>query len=378
MSRIIPKPCRPHMSHAPLLAAAILILAGCGSKAEDRPDPLVATVTVGAAAPGVRQLSGEVRAAVDSELSFRVGGQIVDRPVRRGQAVRRGQTLLRLDAEDLALGAAEAAARLRAAEQSVAAARAAATRAAADDARLGPLVGAGGISRQAHDAARAAADQAAAALAAAEAQAAAARAAAAQARNQQRHATLVADADGVVADLLAEPGQVVQPGQPVVRLARSGRRDAVVAVPEALRATLPREAEAHVLGDSRRFAASLRELAAAADPRTRSFEARYALTGAEDVPTGATVILKLNGAGDRTAPPRMSVPLGAIIDRGAGPGVWVVGPDQTVVLRPVRLAGLGDEEAIITAGLRPGERIVALGAHRLAAGQRIRPGPLPR
>ncbi len=71
------------------------------------------------------------------------------------------------------------------------------------------------------------------------------------------------------------------------------------------------------------------------------------------------------------------VPLAAIYDNGHGPGVWTISNAQhpTVSWKPVALAGLGEEDAIVTAGLRPGERFVALGAHFLHEGEAVRLAP---
>jgi RND family efflux transporter MFP subunit len=328
---------------------------------------------------GGRQLTGEVKARVDSALGFRVGGQIVERTVRRGERVVRGQVLARLDVDDLALGTAEAKAQATAADRAVVAAQATARRAADDERRLAPLVGAGGISPQTFDQAKTTAAAAAAELEAAQARLAAARAMAGRAVNQQRHATLVADAAGIVSELLADPGQVVQPGQPVVRLSRAGGRDAVVAIPEAMRNNLPRLATARIYGDSRAHAATLREVSGAADPVTRTFEARYALDGGVAIPPGSTVMLTfVTKGGAANAAPLLAVPLGALIDRGQGPNVWVVGRDDTVSLRPVRVQSVQDDLAMLTGGLRGGDRIVALGSHLLNKGQRVRIGSLPQ
>lgn len=358
--------------------AGMALLSACSETAPERQAPLVVTAVVEAGGDASRQLTGEVRARVDSALGFRDGGQIVERAVQRGQQVRRGQVLARLDSADAALGAAEAGAQAVAAERAVTAARAAATRAVADEKRLASLVGAGGISAQVYEQAKAAADASTADLAAADARLAAARAAANRAGNQQRYATLIADADGVVVELLAEPGQVVQPGDPIVRLARAGGRDAVVPVPEAQRRSLPRQATATLYGDARRFAATLREVSGAAEAATRSFEARYALAGGEALPPGSTVTLTM-GAGDPGFRAGMlAVPIGALIDRGRGANVWIVGRDNEVSLRPVKVAAIRDESALLASGVRVGERVVALGAHMLSNGQRIRVGGLPQ
>ncbi|MCC3263201.1 HlyD family efflux transporter periplasmic adaptor subunit, partial [Paenibacillus polymyxa] len=81
------------------------------------------------------------------------------------------------------------------------------------------------------------------------------------AKNASSYAVLLADADGVVVDTLAEPGQVVAAGQSVVRLARAGQREAVVQLPETLRPAVGSAAQAVLYGDRQSPApATLRQL----------------------------------------------------------------------------------------------------------------------
>ena len=70
----------------------------------------------------------------------------------------------------------------------------------------------------------------------------------------------------------------------------------------------------------------------------------------------------------------ITIPLAAIYDRGRGPGVWLISGrgSPKVSWRSVKLAAIGEEAAIVSAGLRPGERFVALGAHMLHQGQAVR------
>jgi multidrug efflux pump subunit AcrA (membrane-fusion protein) len=130
-----------------------------------------------------------------------------------------------------------------------------------------------GRRREAREQAKAASDTAKAQLAAAEAEAGVA-------ENQATYSVLVADADGTVTQTLGEPGQVVSAGQAVVRLAQSGPREAVVALPETIRPAIGSLADASLYGsDGRRYAAHLRQLSDSADPQTRTYEARYVLDG---------------------------------------------------------------------------------------------------
>jgi RND family efflux transporter MFP subunit len=302
-----------------------------------------------------REFTGVVGARVQSDLGFRVGGKVMARLVDAGQAVHRGQPLMRIDATDYALAA-------QASAQAVAAARARAVQTSADELRFRQLIAPGFVSGSTYDLKKAAALAARADLAAAESQAR-------LSRNNAAYTVLVADADGTVAETLAEPGQVVSAGQVVVRLAHAGPREAAVALPETLRPPLGAIAQARtysgLVGEAR-----LRQLSDAADPTTRTYDARFTLAGAPaSAPLGSTVTIRLNIPSEVAA---MSVPLGAIYDRGQGPGVWIVGGRNTVSWRPVKLATVSDETAVLAAGLEPGERFVALGAHMLHQGEAVR------
>ena len=336
-----------------------LLLAGCGNDAthaDANTPPYVSSVVIGETQGSDIRYTGTVHARIESDLGFRVDGKIAARLVDPGMSVHRGQLLMRLDAADLALAASAANDRLRAAEAD-------ANRAAADEARLHILVGGGAVSASAYDAALAAKRATAADLAAA-------RATAAAADNQQRYAALVADSDGVVIDVVAQPGQVVAAGTPVVRLAQSGPREALITISETARSQLAPTATAQIYGEATSYPARLREVAGAADPVTRSFAARYTLGGGgASAPLGATVTLSMAGG----AGGGVQVPLGALHDPGSGPGVWVIGQDLAVRWRPVRLIAWRDEGALVAPGaLRPGERIVALGAQLLRPGERVR------
>lgn len=332
------------------------VLTGCSETPEDpraRP-PLVRTAQAGVAGAGEREFSGVVGARVQSDLGFRIDGKITARLVDAGQSVRRGQPLMRIDPADYQLAA-------DAAAGTVDAARARAIQTSADEGRYRDLVGAGAVSASAYDQAKAAARAARADLASAEAQLRVR-------RNDAGYTLLIADADGVVSETLGEPGQVVAAGQTVIRLARSGAREAIVQLPETLRPALGTIARAETYSGLS-GTARLRELSAAADPATRTFAAKFTLVGAPaSAPLGSTVTIRL-GAADETG--RISVPLAAIDDRGRGPGVWIVQGDK-VRFRPVKIAALGDETATIAGGLRSGERFAALGVHLLREGQAVR------
>jgi RND family efflux transporter MFP subunit len=319
--------------------------------------PLVRVATVEPAVQTERSFTGIVAARVQSDLGLRVSGKVLERLVDTGQAVKRGQPLMRIDPTDLRLAA-------RAREEAVAAATARARQTAADEARYRGLVSEGAVSRSEYDQVKAAADSARAELNAAKARADVA-------RNETSYAVLLADADGVVVETLAEPGQVVGAGQVVVRVAHAGQREAVIDLPETLRPALGSTGRATLWGSGLTGSAQLRQLSDAANRETRTFEARYVLEASQaDAPLGSTISIQIPAGGSA---PTLQVPIGAIFDPGDGPGVWQVeGETPRVSWRAVQVAGLGDEAAAVVGELEPGDRIVALGAHLLHEGESVR------
>lgn len=346
-----------------VIGLSAISLMACTEKTPDDPRtqiPLVKTTTVKVASEASRSFTGVVAPRVQSDLAFRVSGKILERFVDSGQAVKRGQPLFRIDPNDLKLTALGQ-------QEVVIAAKARADQTAEDERRHRGLVEAGAISASVYDQIKAAADSAKAQLKAAESQAYVA-------KNASNYAVLVADADGVVVETLAEPGQVVNAGQAVVRVAHAGKREAIVHLPETLRPALGTVAQAKLFGNgSKTVSAKLRQLSESADALSRTYEARYTLSeGLADAPLGATVTIQLNDSGS-SATTGIEVPIGAIFDSGKESGVWVVeGKPLQVSWRPVKLLSISEESARIDSKLEVNDQIVALGAHLLHQGEKVR------
>jgi RND family efflux transporter MFP subunit len=350
-----------------LIGLLPLVLAACSdatSSTDPRTQPpLVRIEPVEISGPSERSFTGIVAARVQSDLGFRVSGKVLERLVDAGQSVKRGHALMRIDSTDLRLA-------VRAHDEAVAAAKARARQTADDEARYRDLVAAGAVSASAYDKVKAAAESARAELNAAEAQADVA-------RNETSYAVLFADADGVVVETLAEPGQVVNAGQVVVRVARAGRREAIIELPETLRPAIGSTGRATLYGSGVTGSAKLRQLSDAANRQTRTFEARYVLEDRlADAPLGSTISIQIS---DGRSVPTLQVPVGAIYDPGKGPGVWLVeGQRPRVTWRAVQIARLSDEAASVVGNFKAGDRVVALGAHLLHEGERVRLGELAR
>lgn len=345
-------------------ALAVAMLAAC-SRPEPAPEPVraVRTMKVAPSRTGVSvEYAGEIRARTESRLGFRVGGKLVKRSVDLGQTVKAGQVLAVLDAEDLRLGQQAAQAAQRAAQAN-------AEWASADLKRYRELRDQGFIST-------AEVDRRETAYKAAVAQLNQARAQADVQVNQTGYGTLKADADGVITGVDAEPGQVVAAGTPVVRLAHEGPRDVVFSVPEdhveRVRPSggTPAVVKVRLWGsDAALLDATVREVAAAADPATRTFLVKADL-GRAAVRLGqtATVVIDLPGRDGVT-----KLPLTALFEQGGRSAVWVLDEAaMTVSPRPVELGGADGNSVVVAQGLEAGQEVVVAGVHVLNPGQKVK------
>jgi RND family efflux transporter MFP subunit len=327
---------------------------------------LVRSFTVIPAQSGVAEYTGTIHARTESNLGFRVSGKILEKLVKAGDHVKREDALMRLDPKDLKLA-------VNVAQAAVEAARALNKRALADERRLRELVAIKAVSVQEYEQAKSAADATTAQLNSAVAYSA-------QLENQVGYAVLRAEADGVIMDVPADVGQVVTAGAVVVRLAHDGAREAVIDLPEGNVRLAKSSAVARLYADQgQTFPAKLRELSAMADPLTRTYQARYSLGGVgENAPLGATVTVDLAGDNANVAEQQCEIPIGALHDIGTGASVWVINPDtSSVSRRQIEVAKLGSETALVSKGLKSGELILALGAHLVTEGERVKILPAP-
>ncbi len=354
--------CRP----AALLRPGLLLLAALSLAACSRPAPVeepvraVKVMTVRTSSLQARQeFSGEVRPRIESRLGFRVAGKLVQREVELGQRVRAGQVLARLDPQDYRLAADAAQAQLGVALTNR-------DLAAADFKRFKEL-------REQNFISGAELERREAALKSAQAQVDQAQAQLATQRNQGSYTTLVADVDGVVTAIEAEPGQVVSAGQPVVRLAQDGARDAVFAVPEDKLALMPQGSAVVVRlwPGQTQFDGRVREISASADPVTRTYQVKVGIAGRPLPPLGATVTVLPRVQGSERAL-AIKLPTSALRQDGAATAVWVLEPDSmTVRSQPVQIATADGNEAVVAAGLQEGQQVVTAGVHVLSPGQKV-------
>jgi membrane fusion protein, multidrug efflux system len=341
------------------LTLAALTLVACDRKPPPPEPPRpVLTQQVGAHADAAQvTYSGAVQARFEETLSFRVGGKLTRRLVDSGQRVKAGSELARLDPQDNALNVQAARAQIAQVDANLKLARNELDRAKSLQER--------------NFISQSVVDQRQAQVTAAEAQLQSARAQAAITGNQAGYTVLRADQDGVISSVLAEEGQVVAAGQTVLKVARNGDREVAISLPEGAVDAVRRAGAATVSFwalPGRTLQGHVREISPVADPATRTWAARIALDGPLDgIELGmtATVAFAQHTAG------AVAVPMGAIFQQGQQPAVWVVGADKHVQLVPVTVSRYTEAQAIVTAGLKGGERIVIAGVHKLTRGEQV-------
>ena len=184
---------------------------------------------------------------------------------------------------------------------------------------------------------------------------------------------LKADAPGTITATGPGAGEVVQAGQMIARLARKDGRDAVFDVPAQLLRSAPSDPQITIsLTDDPSVTAQgrIREVAAQANPVTRTFEVKVGLT---DPPAamrlGATVVGRLQ----TDSVPIIDIPATALTKINQRPAVWIVDPStKTVSIRNVDVLRFDQARVVVSQGLDTGEVVVTAGVQALHPGQKIR------
>ena len=342
--------------------AGFALLSGCASQARTPAPakPAVVQHPTSGGAASVSVYSGSVHARYESVLGFRVAGKLKIRRVDVGARVKPGQILAELDPDDLQLALSSAQAQASWAKADLALAK-------SELERHQSMLDKHLISQSLYDAKRNAYDAAHARQKQADAQFAVA-------QNQSSYTALRADAEGVITQVSADPGQVLAAGQAVVTLARDGEREVLISVPEGrikeFKVGTPVAAELWSR-EGHRFAGKVREIAPEADATTRTYAVRVSVAEPDpSIQLGMTA--RVYSAADEGE--MLAVPLAALAAKDGKPAVWRVDAKSGQVnLVPVEVGTYGESQATVKGGLTRYDWIVVAGVHKLAEGQVVRP-----
>jgi len=365
-----------------------------------------------------RTFSGRAQASQEAELAFQVPGLLIRLPVREGQRVARGDLIAQLRQDEfearvsalqsqleqgrLALQTSQAGVRPEERlklEAGLRAAQARLTNATAQHERFSQLIESQAVSKAEFEAMetsyRVAQEDVAAAeqrlkLSATgrtediETREAAVRGLEDQvrkARIQLDDSTLRAPFDGVIAQRSVEENQNVSPQQPIVRLQNADEMDIAVDVPESIMGGITADRIVKIIAEFTaapgvRFPVDVKEVAQVADPVTQTFRIRGGMKAQPDaaVLPGMTATVTLTYRQGAESDDRLLVPVSAVSkDTSSGEQVvWVIGEDQIVKRRPVRIGQATDGQLEVVEGLRPGDRIAVAGVSFLREGIEVR------
>jgi multidrug efflux system membrane fusion protein len=346
------------------MAAALVLLSGCGPSAHDAETarPVIALPAQAADGANVLRFPGDIHARYEMPLSFRVPGQLVSREAHLGDTVKKGQVLARLDDADASKNEAAARAALDAAEHRLVFATQQRDR---DEAQAKENLISQLQLEQTRDA-----------YTSALANQVQARQQLELAQNQHHYTGLIADRDGAITSEQAEVGQVLAAGQAVFGFAWSGERDVYVDVPESRIGEVKQGQSASVVlspADGKALTAHVRDIAPAADAASRTYRVKLGLDDVgPQVHLGMTAAVALQISAQTS--PSVRLPATALFHQGEQPAVWVVRPsDMTLELRPVTVLRYGERDVLVSNGIKAGERVVMQGVHTVTAGEKVAP-----
>ena len=352
-----------------LNAAVLALLAGCAEEPAAVEDVIrpIRSMTVGDPTQlSGRTFPGKAKAVQEVELSFRVGGPLMTRPVDLGDEVGVGFVVARIDPRDFEV-------ELRNVTAQVAEAKATSSRATSDYNRLARLYkeDPGATSEAAIDRARNNRDSATAIVESLQA-------AVAAANDRLDYTYLRAPFDGDVVSIYVENFEEVQAGQPIMRIINNDRIEMVVNIPESLISYAPQVQGIHITFSSFpdvEVPATIKEIGTEASSTTRT----YPITLIMDQPEAVTILPGMAGTLFTKSPPvagqaSLEIPIGATLsEEGGASYVWIVDEStSTVSQREIVVGRLSNFGITVESGLSPGDRIATAGVHYLREGQKVR------
>ncbi|MGI9261092.1 MAG: efflux RND transporter periplasmic adaptor subunit [Woeseiaceae bacterium] len=304
---------------------------------------------------------GEIQGTQNAELAFEVAGRLIELPAEEGIEVAEGQLLARLDPADYQASLDAAQAQFNSAKDTFE--------------RFSEVFDRGAISRQQFDNSRRQFEVEQAQLSSAE--------------KAVSDTQLRAPFAGRIGRTYVDNFNNVQAKEPILIMQDLTQLEIVVNLPEQdwLRAkpglTLAQRNERADLGVSlsalpgRSFPATVTEIAASADPVTRTF----AVQASFDPPADVSILPGMSASLTLVIPSDISglsgslqIPANAIVGgNDGGSYVWLVDADEmTVSLAPVTPGRLSGSAIDILDGITSGDRIAVSGVQHLADGMKVR------
>ncbi|MCG6869165.1 MAG: efflux RND transporter periplasmic adaptor subunit [Gammaproteobacteria bacterium] len=351
----------------------LVLTGGCEKQEAERVEPVrpVKAMKVGELETlDNSYVPGKARAAQEVDLSFRVGGPLIERPVNVGDQVAQGDLIARIDPRDYEV-------ELRNTQGRLDNQKAELRRAISEYQRELRIFkeDPGATSEVAVVRKREAQDKARAGIASLEAEVDAS-------RDRLDYTNLRAPFDGTITKTYVENFQTVQPNEQIARLLDNRQIKFDMDLPEKWISFVPYIEKVEVIYDAfpnRSIPAEIFEVSKEASQTTRT----YRVTLMMEQPEGVRILAGMAGraTGELNLPKEMveqeglTVPPSAVFspDTGEASYVWVVDEQSnTVHRREVEAMTLSDSGVVVEQGLKPGEWVVTAGVNYLKEGQEVR------
>jgi RND family efflux transporter MFP subunit len=314
-----------------------------------------------------RALPGQARSAHEAMLSFRVGGRVVERPVKTGDQVKEDDIVAKLDPAPYQAEVDSVSATL---ERAQAAYRNAASQLERDQQLFAKNI----VARARLETSETNVQQAQAEVRSLEATLE-------RRKLDLDYTTLRAPFGGVVSAVFAEVFEEVKPQQSVLRIIDPNKIEMSINVPESLISLVPYAVDVKATFDAfpgTEIPAEISEIGKEPSETTRTYAVKLLVAP----PPGVTIMPGMAGRVRARPGPQIAerfkgvvIPVAALVspDDASGSFVWVVNESAKTVSR--RKVALGEPVLggiNITAGLAPGDLIVIAGVHSLQDGQAVR------
>ena len=360
-----------------LFVALSMLSVGCSSQeTESKPKvrPVRAIQVGEAQLLGGRWFPGQAEPTEEVNLSFRVGGPLISRPINVGDVVKAGQVLARIDPQDYSV-------RLENVQGQLGTAMRDLELAEKEYKRLTRIrkQDPGAISEAAIDRALAARDRSLEEIKSL-------KASVQRAEDQLSYTELKAPFDGSIVGIYVENFQDVKPKQPVIRLINLARVEMWVDIPEQLISRASYIKSLRVRFDTfpdQELSASIKEVGREATQATGTYPVNLIM----DQPSDFTILPGMAGevmaeielpsdyTGDLEGSIGVEIPVSAVFSDKTGKQsyVWIVADaDQTIHRREVQTGRVSDDGILIRDGLKTGEWVVTAGVDYLEEGRKVK------
>jgi RND family efflux transporter MFP subunit len=357
-----------------LLALLIASTFGCGKKDAEPVAPSAPVVVQGTsvqavaqeAIPEIQEAVGTVKARNFAVVSARIAGSVTRVYVKEGDRVAKGKTLVAIEAAESGAAAAGAASGVEEAARAVAEARARQKLADATLDRYRRLFNEKAVTPQEFEGRQMEQEVAHQGVARAEARLSQARQSSKGAGTIAGYGTVTSPISGLVIAKQVEAGQTVFPGTPLVTVEGDDGFRLEVAAGEGLLGQVKLGDQVGIAVPGAPSTGRVSEIVPMVDPVSRTFNVKI------DVPAkglrSGTFGKALFRVGSRQG---ISVPVAAVVERGALTSVWTVSREGIARLRLVKLGQTLGSRVEVLSGLNAGERIVTAGAERVTDGAKV-------